>query len=195
MIPIDDGTNRASDITVLLKDWSEGRRHVLDRLFSLVYEELHRMAQARMVRERRDHTLQATALVNEAFGRLVEQKAAFQNRAHFFAIAAKCMRRILHDYARRKATGKRRLPGCAINLADAAVVTDDQLEIVLAVDQALTKLAKRHERQAQVVEMRYYAGLTTEEIADVLGVSVATVKRDWDEARRWLERTLHSPPA
>lgn len=153
------------------------------------------MALARMARERSDHTLQATALVHEAFERLVEQKAAFQNRAHFFAIAAKCMRRILHDYARRKATDKRRLPGGAISLADAAVVTDDRLEIVLAVDQALEKLAEKHERQARVVEMRYYAGLTTEEIAEVLGVSVATVKRDWDEARQWLERTLQSAMA
>jgi RNA polymerase sigma factor (TIGR02999 family) len=189
----DDGTIRTSDITVLLQDWREGRRDVLDRLFSLVYEQLHRMAQARMARERSDHTLQATALVHEAFERLVDQKAAFQNRSHFFAIAAKCMRRILSDYARRKATDKRRIPGGTIAAADAGVTTDDRLEIVLAVDEALEKLAERHPRQAHVVELRYYTGLTTEEIAEVLGVSVATVKRDWEDARQWLERVLNTP--
>jgi RNA polymerase sigma factor (TIGR02999 family) len=191
----EDGMIRPSDITVLLQGCREGRRQVIDRLFSLVYEELHRMAHARMARERSDHTLQATALVHEAFERLVDQKAAFQNRNHFFAIAAKCMRRILSDYARRKAADKRRPPGGAITLDEAVVTTDDRFEIVLAVDEALEKLAERHSRQAQVVELRYYSGLTREEIAEVLGVSVATVKRDWEDARQWLERTLQSQMA
>jgi DNA-directed RNA polymerase specialized sigma24 family protein len=160
-----DAERHAPDVTQLLKDWSDGRGTGADRLFSSIYDELRRMARGRMAAERRDHTLQATALVHEAFERLVLQKVAFRNRAHFFGIAAECMRRILLD-------------------------DETQFEVVVIVHEALEKLAGLDARQARIAELRYFGGLENAEIAEVVGVSVATVKRDWDIAKLWLRSAL-----
>lgn len=184
-----DSKSRPPDITELLKDYTAGRRDVLDRVVALVYDELRRMARARMSRERPDHTLQATALVHEAFERLVQQRVSFRNRAHFFGIAAKCMRRILMDHRRRKESVKRPPQGGAVEL-DAAVVVDDRFEEAFAVDEALEKLARLDERQAAIAELRYFGGLTSEEVGEVLGISRATVTREWEVAKMWLYKAL-----
>jgi RNA polymerase sigma factor (TIGR02999 family) len=180
----------APDVTQLLKDWSDGRRTSVDRLFSSIYGELHGMARARMAAERRDHTLQATALVHEAFERLIVQKVAFRSRAHFFGIAAECMRRILVDHARRKRAAKRPAPHAAVDVDDAVIVDESQFETVLIVHEALQKLAELDARQARIAELRYFGGLENAEIAEVIGVSVATVKRDWEVAKMWLRHAL-----
>jgi RNA polymerase sigma factor (TIGR02999 family) len=185
-----DAEGHASDVTQLLKDWSDGRRTGGDRLFSSIYDELRGMARSRMAGERRDHTLQATALVHEAFERLIDQKVAFRSRAHFFGIAAECMRRILLDHARRKRATKRPPPHAAVDVDDAVVVDESQFEVVVIVHEALEKLAKLDARQARIAELRYFGGLENAEIAEVVGVSVATVKRDWDVAKMWLRHAL-----
>lgn len=171
----------------------------MDRLMPLVYEELRVLAASQLRRERGDHTLGATALVHEAFFRLVDQRSVdWQGRAHFFGVAAQAMRRILVDHARRRHAAKRgRQHQVTLDtdaLADAANdagATDE----VLAVDDALARLATVDPRQAQLVEFRYFAGFSLEETAELLGVSLATAKRDWAFARAWLQRELGDPPA
>ena len=185
-----DAEERAPDVTQLLKDWSDGHRAGGDRLFSSIYDELHGMARARMAGERRDHTLQATALVHEAFERLVDQRVAFRSRAHFFGIAAECMRRILLDHARRKRANKRPPPQAAVDVDAALVVDESQFEVVVIVHEALEKLAQLDPRQARIAELRYFGGLENAEIAEVVGISVATVKRDWEVAKMWLRHAL-----
>lgn len=179
------------NITHLLKEWNDGDERALDRLTPLVYEELRQQAARYLRRERQNHTLQTTALINEAYLRLIDAKEVrWQGRAHFFAIAANLMRRILVDHARRRDAEKR--GGSQIRLTlDRAVARAEQSEVdVMAIDQALTRLAIIDEQQAQIVELRYFSGLSVEETAMALGISPRTVKRDWSVARAWLRREI-----
>jgi RNA polymerase sigma-70 factor, ECF subfamily len=178
-------------ITQLLAEWSEGNQSALDELYPLVYEELHRLARRYMSRERKGHTLQTTALINEAYVRLVDQKnVRWANRSHFFAISAQIMRRILIDHARRHAYAKRGGGAKQVSLEEAAIVAPDQASELVRLDEALKTLAKMDERRSHVVELRYFGGLSNEEIAGVLKVSENTVTRDWNLARAWLYQQL-----
>jgi RNA polymerase sigma-70 factor, ECF subfamily len=178
------------DVSILLRAWSEGDQNALDKLTPLVYNELRRLAQHYMSRERTGHTLQATALVNEAYLRLVDYKRMrWESRAHFFAVSAQLMRRILVDHARRHNL-KRGAGVEHVALDETAVVGSDQGESLVALDGALQRLANFDQRKAQVVELRYFGGLSVEETAEVLKVSPITVKRDWSTARAWLCREM-----
>ncbi len=178
-------------ITELLAEWSEGNQSALDKLYPLVYEELHRLARRYMSRERKGHTLQTTALINEAYVRLVDQRNVhWANRSHFFAISAQIMRRILIDHARRHAYAKRGGGAQQVSLEEAATVTPDQSLELLRLDEALKSLSEMDPRRGQVVELRYFGGLNNEEIAGVLNVSENTVTRDWNMARAWLYQQL-----
>jgi RNA polymerase sigma factor (TIGR02999 family) len=179
------------EITQLLAEWSNGNQTVLDKLYPLVYDELHQMAQRYMNRERQGHTLQTTALINEAYVRLVDQKQVhWQNRAHFFAISAKIMRRILIDHARRHDYAKRGGGAQKISLDEIAVMAVEPAASVLLLDEALNRLGEIDPRRSQVVELRYFGGLNNEEIAGVLKISENTVTRDWNMARAWLYQEL-----
>ena len=180
----------SKDVTQLLAAWSEGDRSALERLLPLVEGELHRLARRYMSRERQDHTLQTTALVNEAYLKLIDQKVNWQNRAHFFGIAAQIMRRILIDHARQH-LGPQRGGGKTISLEDVAVVSNERAAELVALDEALTSLTLFDKRKGQVVELRYFGGLSVEEIAAVLGISVDTVTRDWRRAKAFLRRELN----
>jgi RNA polymerase sigma factor (TIGR02999 family) len=179
------------DMTRLLKAWSGGDRQALDDLLPVVYSEVRKLARSYLRRERPDHTLQATALVNEAYIRLIDQRdVQWQNRAHFFGIAAQIMRRILVDHARMQKAGKR---GSGVNpvvLDEALEVASDQHLDFVALDDALNALAELDPRQAKIVELRYFGGLSIEETAEVVQLSPATVKREWAGARTWLRREL-----
>lgn len=179
-------------ITLMLKEWSEGKREALDKLMPLVYEELRRQASRYLRRERSNHTLQTTALINEAYLKLINQnEVQWQSRSHFFAIAAQAMRRILVDYARERHREKR--GGAAENLPidEAAFVVSQEKSVdLVALDEALTRLAAFDERQARIVELRYFSGLDIEETARILGVSNATVRRDWNMAKAWLHQQI-----
>jgi len=178
-------------VTRLLLSWSGGRQSALDELMPLIYGELRRLAAAYLRRERRDHTLQPTALVHEAYMRLVDQSIAnCHSRAQFFGIAANLMRQILVNHAARHQAAKRG-GGTKVTLKEAgAVAGQAQVMNVLALDQALNKLAKLDPRQCRIVEMRFFCGLPEQEIAEVLEVSPRTVKRDWTMARAWLHGEL-----
>lgn len=179
------------DVTQLLVQWSKGDSQALDALIPLVYSELRRLARHYLQQEKQGHTLSSTALVHEAYMRLVKQKdVTWQSRAHFFGVASQMMRRILVDHARRRGYAKR--GGGALTLAlDAAVTTSQQREIdLVALDDALVGLAKLDERQSRMVELRFFGGLSIEETSEVLGVSTPTVKRDWASARAWLFREI-----
>jgi RNA polymerase sigma factor (TIGR02999 family) len=179
------------EITQLLADWSNGNQTALDKLYPLVYDELHRMARRYMNRERPGHTLQTTALINEAYVRLVDQKHVhWQNRAHFFAISAQIMRRILIDHARREHYAKRGGGAQKISLDEVAMVVVERASSLLLLDEALTRLGEIDSRRSQVVELRYFGGLNNEEIAGVLKISENTVTRDWNMARAWLYQEL-----
>lgn len=184
--------NEQQNITQLLKEWNSGRREALDELMPFVYEELRRQASRYLRRERIGHTLQATALINEAYLKLIGQnKVEWQNRAHFFAIAAQAMRRILVDYARERKRDKR--GGSAENLPieEALQISSNEKSVdLIALDDALNKLAKLDERQARIVELRYFSGLDIDETAEVLGISNATVRRDWNMAKAWLYQRI-----
>lgn len=174
----------------LLARWNEGDQKALEAVVPLVYNELHRLANYYLRGERPDHTLQATALINEAYLRLVEQGPfRVQNRAQFVAVAATLMRQILVDYARRHRAAKRGA-GCTVKLSDDVEAIKAPDIDVLELDDALRQLAARDAQQSRIVELRYFAGLTVEEIAALLGVSPATVKRDWSMARAWLSRQI-----
>ena len=163
----------------------------LDKLMPVIYDELHRQAARYLRRERPGHTLQTTALIHEAYVRLVDQRnVQWQNRAHFFGIAAQMMRRILVDHARTKKRAKRGGSDIKVSLDDATVAMKGLDLDVVAVDEALTRLAKIDEQQSRVVEYRFFSGLTVEETAEVMGISPATVKRDWSMAKAWLHREL-----
>ena len=180
------------EITQLLAEWSDGNQSALDELYPLVYEELHRLARRYMSRERKGHTLQTTALINEAYVRLVDQKnVPWANRSHFFAISAQIMRRILIDHARRHQYAKRGGGARQVSLDEAlTVVMPDQSGELLRLDEALKSLAEMDPRRSQVVELRYFGGLNNEEIAGVLHISENTVTRDWNMARAWLYQQL-----
>lgn len=188
-----DGPSR---VTILLRDWQRGDPRAGADLASAVYDELRRLAASRLRMERRDHTLQATALVNEAWLKLVDQRAGWQNRSHFFALAAQAMRRILVDHARRRHTAKRGHDGPTVPVEEVLDLLPSPLpdERLLAVDEALTRLAALDPRQAQVVELRFFAGLSVEDTAQVLAVSPTTVKREWASARVWLFDAIEAPP-
>src|SRR4051812_5286330 len=188
-------TEKSSEITQLLLAWGNGDPHAGDRLLPLVYAELHRRAAAAMRRESEGNTLQATALVHEAYLRLVDQdRVAWRNRAQFFGVAAQVMRRILIDHAREHLAQKRGGGARQVTLSGVEAPSDsDEAIDVLALNDALDRLAKLDARQARLVELRYFAGLDIEETAEALDVSPATVKREWATARAWLRRELSSP--
>ena len=179
-------------ITQLLVAWSEGDRAALDELMPLVHAELRRIARNYMRGERKGHTLQTTALINEAYLRLVDQKQVrWQNRAHFLAIASEMMRRILVDYARRRQFQKRGGGAIQVTLSDAAEVVNERSPDLVALDEALTSLAEFDPRRSRVVELRFFGGLSIEETAEVLKVSPTTVERDWTIAKAWLHKTVN----
>jgi RNA polymerase sigma factor (TIGR02999 family) len=181
------------NITHLLVAWSEGDPTALNQLVPLVNEELHRLARSYMRRERPDHTLQTTALVNEAYLKLVDQKQVqWQNRAHFLAIAAQLMRRILVDYARRRQYQKRGGGALQVTLGHAESVALEQTPDLVELDEALTELDKMDSRRGRVVELRFFGGLSIEETAEVLKVSPTTIERDWTIAKAWLHKTMTS---
>jgi RNA polymerase sigma factor (TIGR02999 family) len=179
------------EITRLLANWSNGDEASLEKLFPLVYDELHRLANAYMRRERQDHTLQTTALVHEAYLRLVgQQNVQFQTRAHFFAVAARVMRNILVDYARGRSRAKRGDGVRSLPLGDVAVMSDERADELVAVNTALDNLTAIDQRKGRVFELRYFGGMSIDEAAEALKVSSATVTRDWKMARAWLRREL-----
>ena len=179
------------EITELLEQWSGGNQAALDKLYPLVYEELRRLARSYMRREPKGHTLQTTALINEAYVRLVDQhQVHWQNRSHFFAISAQIMRRILVDHARRRLHAKRGGGARKISLDEVMIVAKERSEEVLMLDEALANLARVDPRRSQVVELRYFAGLNNTQIASVLKISENTVMRDWNLARAWLHQRL-----
>jgi RNA polymerase sigma factor (TIGR02999 family) len=179
------------EVTQLLADWSHGDMSALDRLMPLVYDELRRLARHYLSRERPNHTLQTTALVNEAYLRLVGQREApWQNRAHFFAVSAQVMRHILVDHARGHARQKRGGGGTRLSLDGVAEMSPERAGEVLALDEALRALEEIDARRSRVVELRYFGGLSIEETAEVLRVKPITVSRDWRWAKAWLYRTL-----
>jgi len=186
-----DPSSSPHEITRLLAEWSDGNQTALDKLYPLVYDELHKMARRYMKREREGHTLQTTALINEAYVRLVDQKHIhWQNRAHFFAISAQIMRRILIDHARRHDYAKRGGGAQQVSLDEVAMVAVERASSLLLLDEALNRLAEMDARRSQVVELRYFGGLNNEEIAGVLKISENTVTRDWNMARAWLYQEL-----
>jgi RNA polymerase sigma-70 factor (ECF subfamily) len=184
------GDEAGDDISKLLRAWSGGDQRALERLTPVVYDELHRLARRYMKHERPGHSLQTTALVNEAYVRLVDYKRMqWQDRAHFFAVSAQVMRRILVEHARRHNL-KRGGDVQRVSLEEAAVVGGDRAADLVALDDAMNGLARIDRRKAQVVEMRFFGGLSVEETAEVLKVSSVTVKRDWSTAKLWLYREL-----
>jgi RNA polymerase sigma factor (TIGR02999 family) len=183
--------NAPHDVTALLVDWSNGDQNALDRLTPLVYDELRRLAAGQLRGERSDHTLQATALANEAYLRLVDQKRVqWRDSAHFRALAAQMMRRILIDYARKTHSAKRGGGAAKVSLDEAAEIGVSREPDVLEVDEGILELAEVEPELARIVELRYFGGLSSEQIAEVLGVSVPTVTRRWRTARAWLYRYL-----
>ena len=184
-------TPSTHEVTQLLLDWSDGDQAAFDALMPLVYDELRQMAHRYMSRERPGHTLQTTALVSEAYLRLVDQKRVhWQNRAHFFAVAAQAMRRILIDYARKQRYAKRGGGAPKISLEEAAVMSQERAADLVALDQALITMASLDPQQSRVVELRFFGGLTIEETAEVLRLSVDMVKREWATAKAWLSREM-----
>ena len=182
---------RLNEVSALLAAWSDGNETARDALIPLVYDELRRLAGHYMALERSAHSLQATALVHEAYLRLIDQRQArWQGRAHFFALASRMMRRILVDYARGRHYAKRGGAARRVSLDEAMVVSEEKTQDVVALDEALTRLAAIDFRKSQVVELRYFGGLSIEEIAEVLKISVVTVRRDWSTAKAWLYRDM-----
>jgi RNA polymerase sigma factor (TIGR02999 family) len=175
------------NITQMLLAWSSGDEQALDELIPIVHDELHRIAARHMKGERRGHTLQTTALLNEAFEKLVERKnVQWKNRAHFFAIAAQIMRRILIDHARTRLRAKRGKRGEKISLEQVALVSESRAEELILLDKALIELAEIDPRKSRIVELKFFGGLTTEEIAELEGVSSRSIEREWRKAKAWL---------
>jgi RNA polymerase sigma-70 factor, ECF subfamily len=181
-----EGIDPRTDVTVLLAEVAKGNQEAASKLVPLVYEEMRRLAGGYMRRERTNHTLQATALVHEAYLKLVEQRSGWRSRAHFFGVAAQVMRHILIDHARGHVRAKRGGPKESVALDEALVFSEEKSEELLAVDEAMQRLAKLDPRQSKIVEMRFFGGLTVEETAEALSISPITVKRDWSLARAWL---------
>ena len=184
------------EVTRLLQDCSDGNRDALDKLLPLVYNELRRLAHSYLSHERPDHTLQTTALVHEAYLKLIDQRSVnWQNRAQFFAISAQAMRRILLDNARRHTAAKRGSGGQKISLDEVATLSGDSAnEALIALDLALQKLETIDEAQSKIVELRYFGGLTIEETAEVLKISPSSIQREWTVARAWLYKTITGAP-
>jgi len=184
--------NRSHEISRLLQAWSDGNCKALDDLLPMVYDELHRQAHRYLRRERQSHTLQTTALIHEAYLNLIQQnRITWQNREHFFAISANLMRRILVNYANARHRKKRGGSAEDLMLDESILIGTETRDFDLtALDEALNRLAKLDKQQAQIVELRYFGGLTIEETADVLDISPATIKRDWKLTKAWLYREL-----
>ncbi len=183
---------RCGEVTQLLSNWSKGDLTAREDVFPLVYAELRRLAASYLRRERSDHTLQATALVHEAYLRMVDHDGAnFQNRHHFFGAAAQMMRRILVDHARGRLTAKRGSGQVKAALTEAITMSQEQPALLLALDESLTRLAELDPQQGRVVGLRVFAGLTVEETSTVLRISPATVKREWSLAKAWLLMQMH----
>lgn len=181
----------SEQITRLLLDWGKGNKAALDKLMPIVYEELRRLARHYMRGQRPGHALQTTALVNEAYLKLIDSsRVQWQNRAHFFAISAQLMRRILVDFARSKNSLKRGGKFQQVDLNESMGIPIEEKTDLVGLDEALSKLANLNARQSQIVELRYFGGLSEEEIAETLGISARTVRRDWSLARAWLYREL-----
>jgi RNA polymerase sigma factor (TIGR02999 family) len=188
-------THPGSHVTQLLQEWSKGNNTVLEELTALVYRELRRLAESHMRRERPDHTLQPTALIHEAWLRLVDQKQpAWQSRSHFFRFAAHLMRQILVDHAREHKAEKRGGEAERIPLEEAEIFGGERPADLLALDEALTQLASFDERKAQIVELKFFGGMTEDEVAETLGISVRTLGRELRLAKAWLAQTLSAPP-
>lgn len=180
------------EVTQLLKDGSSGDQAALDKLFPLVYDELRRLASGYMRRERANHTLQTTALVHEAYLRLIGQRdISWKSRIHFFAVAARVMRRVLIDHARTRQYAKRGGGAIRLSLDEVAILSDERADELVALDEALNELAKLDPRQSRIVELRFFGGLTLAETAEVLKISPDTVNRDWNLAKAWLYRQVN----
>jgi RNA polymerase sigma factor (TIGR02999 family) len=194
--PLVSDTPTRESVTQLLIEWQEGDPNVIDRLMPLVYAELRTIAARYLARESPGHTLQSTALVHEAYLRLIDQRRVrWQNRAHFFGIAAQMMRRIMVDHARRAHRDKRGGTTPTLSLDAAIAISEPPADLdLIALDDALTALAVIDPRGARIVELRFFSGLTIEETAEVLGVSAGTIKREWSTARAWLYRELNRKP-
>ena len=184
--------SKTSEITQMLREWSDGKQEALDKLMPLVYDELHRQAARYLRKERQGHTLQTTALIHEAYLKLIDQRNVnWESRTHFFAIAAQAMRRILVDYAKAAHRKKRGGDDIKVPLEEAMLVATKEKGVdLIALDEALNKLARRDEQQARVVELKFFSGLSLEETAEALHVSRATVAGDWSMAKIWLYREL-----
>jgi RNA polymerase sigma factor (TIGR02999 family) len=178
------------EVTRLLGEVGRGKKDAMNQLLPLVYDELHRLARSYFRRERGEHTLQPTALVHEAYIRMVDQKSPMDSRGHFLAVAATQMRRILMDYARKHRAERRGGGGQKVMLEDTMVIAEQKPLDMIALDTALTGLAALDPTQAQMVELRFFGGLSVEETATVMGVSAATVKRSWSSARAFLHREI-----
>ena len=179
------------EVTQLLQSWSEGNQEALDKLVPLVHAELHRLARHYMSNERPGHTLQTTELVNEAYVRLIDWKnVRWQNRAHFFGVAAQIMRRILVDFARSRASAKKGGGTQYVSLSEAMTISPERGEDLIALDDALESLSELDSRKSRIVELRFFGGLSVEETAEVLKISARTVMRDWGLAQAWLYREL-----
>jgi RNA polymerase sigma factor (TIGR02999 family) len=179
------------EVTRLLRDWRNGNRDALDQLMPLVYDELRRLARRHMRHQAPGHTLQTTAVVNEAYLRLIDQPGIdWQDRAHFFAVAAQAMRYLLVDHARSQHAAKRGGAAQHMELDEVAVIAPERSAEMLALDEALGRLAALDPRQGQIVELRYFGGLSLEETAEVMGISSITVRREWGKAKAWLYREL-----
>jgi RNA polymerase sigma factor (TIGR02999 family) len=189
-------THAPSDVTRLLQAWSDGNARALDELMPIVYAQLHRLARAQLRGERPGHTLQATALVHEAYVRLVGQtRIRWQNRAQFFGTAAQLMRRILVDHARERRSAKRGGGATRVELDEAFSAAQARDVDLLALDAALERLERLDARQSRLVVLRFFGGLTVDEVAEVLEISPATAKRDWLTAKMWLRRELTGSPS
>lgn len=185
------GALESHELTELLVAWSDGDEVALERLAPLVQAELHRLASHYMREERGDHLLQTSALINEAYLRLIDWKSVrWQNRAHFFGVAARMMRRILVDFARQRPRVEKQVEARHISLEDALNVTDEKDSDLLALDEALDALAEFDERKSRIVELRFFGGLSVEETAEVMKVAPVTVMREWSKAKAWLYREL-----
>lgn len=196
VVPSPVPMNAPPDITGLLLDWQAGDADAVDRLLPLVYEELRRVAHRQLRSERGDHTLSTTALVHEAYVRLVDQtRVRWADRSHFFAIASRAMRRVLVDYARQHRAAKRGGERRPVTLDEAAIAVEGRTETLIALDEALIRLAALNERLCRVVECRFFGGLTEEETAVALQVTSRTVRRDWVKAKGWLFQEMHADVA
>ena len=183
-------TLTADNLTALLVEWREGDQAALGRLIPLVYDQLRRIAHRYVQRERDGHTLQTSALVNEAYLRLADQNVVWQNRSHFFAVTARVMRHILIDHARRRRYAKHGGDAQQVSIDEAAVMSLERAAELIALEEALDELAQLDQRKSRVVELRYFGGLSLEETAEALDISLMTVRRDWRAAKAWLYRRL-----